>query len=301
MNVKRLIKAAVSIAILAYLFAFKVDIKAFLSLVGKVKLGWVLLALFLHTFGFLISGLRWQRIARVYSADRGLWFFIESYLTAAFFALFLPSRFGGDVVRTVDISKQTGFSKGISTIVYERGVGLLALVAIGAAAAFISPHHGVKRFALISGALLSAILLFLAFLFLKTEFFFSLIPSFLRKKMQNFYEAVVQFRTEKKLFIETLLLSFLLQINVIIHYWAIGKALQLPIPFLHYFYIIPLLLIVLVLPITFHGVGLREYTLTAFFSFYGLGAEKAVLFSFIDFAILVAVSIVGGVVYILRK
>ena len=240
MRGKQLIKLFVSVAILVYLFIFKVDLAAFVKALKRTHPGWAALALFLHTFGFLISGIRWKEIARVHSPQQNLWFFIQSYLIAAFFALFLPSRFGGDVVRTMDISHHTGFSRGISTILYERAVGLFALVAIGVAAAFLSPHKQVKNFALASGFILTAVFVALLILFLKIEFFFSLVPSNLRGKLLSFKEALEEMKKQEGLFTKTLILSFLLQVNVIIHYWAIGKALDLPIPFFHYFYIIPI-------------------------------------------------------------
>jgi len=93
-----LLKAAVSIALLAVLFS-KVDVGRLWSVARTASVPWLLGALGLYAAMILVSAWRWglllqaQRIAHTFA---GL---TSSFLVATFFNNFLPSNIGGDVIR----------------------------------------------------------------------------------------------------------------------------------------------------------------------------------------------------------
>ena len=94
--------------------------------------------------------------------------------------------------------------------------------------------------------------------------------------------------------------SFLLQINVVIHYWIIGKALGFNIPLLNYFFLIPIQVVILMLP-SINGIGLREVSSIVLFGYYGVAATEAAIFGFVDLAIMLVIGLIGWLRFLTRR
>jgi len=102
--------------------------------------------------------------------------------------------------------------------------------------------------------------------------------------------------------LKALFWAFCLQINVILHYYFVGKALHIDISFIDYFIFIPIVLIILTIPITINGLGLREALYMTIFASYGISSSAAVSFSLIaDIVFAVIIGVFGGILYIFRK
>ena len=103
---KNLILAGKLIFSLAVLVFFLVVSKISFEEIGlKLKdviWGWLALSFSLHALGLLISAYRWQILARAQGDRVPLMFLAKSYLVGTFFNNFLPTRFGGDIVRIWD-------------------------------------------------------------------------------------------------------------------------------------------------------------------------------------------------------
>jgi uncharacterized membrane protein YbhN (UPF0104 family) len=103
MTKKRLIwlivKIAVSFSLLIYILTSKVSLRDIGRSLAGLNLAWVALAFSLHIIGLLISAYRWQILARAQGDEVPLLYLAKSYLVGTFFNNFLPTRFGGDVVR----------------------------------------------------------------------------------------------------------------------------------------------------------------------------------------------------------
>jgi len=293
-------KLGISLIVVVYILVFRIDFSSFLRTIKEVHLGWFFLALFLHTFGYLISGFRWKAISEELNIDLPLLFFVKSYLVATFFGFFLPSRFGGDIIRIGDMSTERELSSGISTVFYERVVGLFSLVILGILALAVSPPE-VKNLVLITFIILFSVLFLTTLLLIKPEVLLWIpLKGKWRIKLKSIYNSIKKLQS-RKLFLKTLLWSLLLQINVIIHYWAIGKAVGIHTPFLAYFFLIPTMLILMAIPISFQGIGVRDYFAVSVFPLYGATAEQGFLFSSVDLFIAIILSFIGLIVYLLRK
>ena len=83
----------------------------------------------------------------------------------------------------------------------------------------------------------------------------------------------------------------------VISLWCIGLALGLDIPIAYYCILGPMVSLLTLLPISVNGMGVRELGTVAFLS--GIAdADSAKTLAFLWFAVTVAVSLLGGLVYI---
>ncbi len=295
---KLAIKLGISLVAILYIFIFKIDLGKFIKMVGAVDLRWLFLALSLHAFGYLISGVRWKAIAKELKIKLPLSFFIKSYLVSTFFGFFLPSRFGGDIVRIGDFKGKT--ISGVSTVFYERIVGLFSLVILGIFSILASPPK-VKNL-LFFCIFILAIVLLLTFTLLFEPKILLLIPikGKVGEKIKEVYNSFSGLRSSK-LFLKTFGWSLLLQLNVILHYWAIGKSASIKAPLLVYFFLIPTMLILMAIPISFQGIGVRDYFSVSVFPLYGATTEQGFLFASADLFIAIILAAIGFFVYLFRR
>lgn len=305
-----LLRLALGLGGLAAVFVYS---RAKFPEIGRALQGanWVLLALSfsLHAFGLLFSAYRWQILAGAQGDLIPLGFLTKSYLIGKFFNTFLPTSFGGDVVRIWDGSKySSSVVKSSAIVVVERMTGVIVLF-LFALAASLGRLEMAGRVPFIGAAMA----LGLAGLAAVAVFFLPAAGRALRRgpargflrnifdKALLFREAVVVYRHHPKPFFRAMLWAVLLQLNVIVYFILIGKSLHLPIPAFDYFIFIPLVLLVQMLPVTINGLGVREGAYVAIFATYGLSSSAALSYSFIDLAYSLVIGAVGAALYLTRK
>lgn len=304
------LKFIFSFSIIAYLLLKVVPIQEVLDALKDIHLFWLALSFSLHALGLIISAYRWQILIRAQGDDVPLGFLAKSYLVGNFFNLFLPTRFGGDVVRIWDGSRYSrSLLKSSAIVLVERFTGIIILL-VFATMASLSRLEMARRLPIIWISLLVGLLgLLAAFLFLTpiVRILLLKIPEkgFLLKIKANaleFHKIVLVYREKRTPFIRALFWAFLLQVNVILHYWLAGKAFSLDIRLVDYFIFIPIILLILTIPVTISGLGLREVIFIEIFKSYGIANQIAFSFSLIvDFVFTLIIGVVGGLIYVLRK
>ena len=98
-----------------------------------------------------------------------------------------------------------------------------------------------------------------------------------------------------------LLFSLGLQINTVFHYYLIARGLGLEIPLIYFFAIVPLAVLILLLPVSINGIGVRENVYVFFLGQLGVGMAASIALSWISFALVLIFAVAGGVIYVVRK
>ncbi len=304
------LKLIFSCSILVFLFISEVRIKDIPQALKNIEINWLVLSFSLHALGLLISAHRWQILIRAQGDDVPLGFLAKSYLVGNFFNLFLPTRFGGDMVRIYDGKRYShSLLKSSAIVIVERFTGVIILLTF-AFVVSLSRFDVAQSMPIIWISLLVGFSgLLLAFLFFTpiSQFFLEKIPE--KGLLQNFKSKALEFRrivfvykNKKRAFSLALFWAFLLQINVILHYYLAGKAFHLEIPLVDYFIFIPILLLILTIPVTIGGLGLREMLFIQIFAAYGIAENVAFSFSIIaDFGFTLIIGIIGGIIFTTRK
>jgi uncharacterized protein (TIRG00374 family) len=299
------------LGLLLYLVLFLARPREIIAVLRQVSWPMLLLAFALHALGLWLSARRWKLILDSRGGGFAVPGLIRSLLVGSFFNLFLPTRFGGDVMRVSDTRRmERGLTESLAVIVYERLSGIVVLLLFALAAslariAFIRQLPMLYVSLLVS--LLGTFLLLLAWKTVPRGFLLrrECRRPWLRRvlaKLDAFHGIILDFITQPALARRVFFWALLLQFNVVVHYFLIGRALGLGrIPLLDYFFSIPIMLFILSFPISINGLGVRDLFLVQLFVTYRYPAQFALAFSLIDLGFNLALGIVGGLIYMFRE
>ena len=143
---KTALRAAISIGLLVVLVRSGVDpgavagnLRAAFGHPAELGTAFVLYAL----VGSLVRGLRWRALVHPLGYPIRLVRSTELFLIGTFFNQILPSGMGGDVVKTLMVAKDhgeaaIGRARAASSVIVDRALGLLPLLAVGLVAALFA-------------------------------------------------------------------------------------------------------------------------------------------------------------------
>jgi len=284
-----LLKAIVSISLLTFLLT-KIDWHTVTKNLHNANLFLLLIAIFLNVVERFELTYKWNLLIKVRGiiVKFGRLFWINSI--GSFLGLFLPSSLGTDVVRGYYLVKNNSErSVSISSVFVDRVLGLISLLLLGLASLLFAGNL-VSKFNLnLYLAVLTFITLVGVYFFQRNETKKILELLFIKMKQHKIIEYAMKLHgsiLEYKKYPKTLLLSFvitiLVQVTRVLTYYAVAAAFDIEISIVYFFLFVPLIMIVMMLPITIGGLGLREGTFVAFFTMIGMSVNDAVVITFIN-------------------
>jgi uncharacterized protein (TIRG00374 family) len=309
-------RISVGVALVAYLlYQHELEMWQVLDTMLRSPAGLLLAAVALYLLGQLLSAYRWTVLARMAGykvAFGGLW---PIYFSGMFFNMCLPTSIGGDALRVVGLSRQTGSkSAAFASVFMDRSVGLSALLLIGIVAAVFSQStieatlFKVRYVCpvwplfllLIVGYVLANVCLFhdrlcdIVLAIAKRVRF-----GFLGDKIKKLHTSVTVYRLPLQRYLWTFLLSLVYQASEICVVWLLAYGMGIPISPWVLFALVPFQAVASLLPITVYGVGVREGLFCAFImGQLGLAyKDDALGLSLTFFGVMIVSSLAGGVVY----
>lgn len=311
---KKAINTALRIIISAGLIIYLIitqfkDFKTIASTLKEVSISLILLSFSTHIYGIWITAYRWQALLKTQNIRLSVLSLSSSTLIGQFFNNFLPTSIGGDVYRAYDVNKKTGFpmSSSVSVIVVERLSGIIASAIFAVAALFLgfTAIGGKSIIIPIVIFLAVSIIVFLLILNPQISGFKKLAKKvkFLEKiseKMRNIYNTFLTFKKYKLVLFEVMIYSLSLQFAVIINYWLASKALGINLDLTAFIFIVPVVSIIAMLPVSLGGIGIREGSLVFLMVSLGAPHAKSAMVSLLLFAMILFMGITGGLIYAIR-
>ena len=95
-------------------------------------------------------------------------------------------------------------------------------------------------------------------------------------------------------------MSILIQLTAVVLVWCLGVGLGLEVPIAYYCVLVPMVSLLMLLPISLNGMGVREGGTVLFLLPLGVDESSALTLAFLWFTTGVAVSLMGGLVYLAR-
>lgn len=299
------LKAAVSGALILYLFS-RVDLASVREAACRAHPEWIAAAIGLHVVGLGLSAHRWRSLLSVFHQGYGYGYLVRSLLSGLFFNQFLPSTIGGDALRAYQTPSDKGERiSAVGVVFVERSIGLITLLVVGSVAA-LATENAVSE-------VLRIPFLILAFGSLAALWGATRLPMWERGGRQSggigrigdtvrrFVEALRTYRGQGQVIGRAMIATVLLQVNVILCWGVLAKALEIDLPIESFFLVVPALALVLLIPVSINGIGLRENGLLALLVPLGVGAPEVVALAWVDYAIQLGWGAAGGVVYVFHR
>jgi hypothetical protein len=107
-------------------------------------------------------------------------------------------------------------------------------------------------------------------------------------------------RIRRGLLAELAFVALVVQVSRILVHAIVAVALGLQIPLTYFFLFVPLLAVIVSLPISLNGIGLREGAGILVFGLIGVSRAEAFTLQFATYLVALAVSLLGGLVVLSR-
>jgi len=253
-----------------------------------------------------LGALQWMILLRSGGVQIGFPRALRLYWIGLFCNNLLPSNVGGDVVKIADVAVSEGtLLRPAAATLLDRLLGLLALVLYALVAGAILGGRapaGVPWWLLVlAGAPVP-----IALALLLSRRLAALVASWIRRFGQDerflaLARELEAYRLQPRVLFGVLGLALVVQFLRVGTHMVVARELGLGFSLergLEFLVLIPLLALAIVLPISFGGLGLREWVATRLMPQIGITAESAVVLQLSTYLVQVAVSLVGGVLFV---
>jgi glycosyltransferase 2 family protein len=244
----------------------------------------------------VVASARWRVVTGLLTRSLTSRQAVEYFFTAQFFSQCLPGSIGGDAVRVALHARHgAGWRSAGIAVAVDRVYGMATLLAIGAAAltlpeaATLAPPW-LRSLGLPLALLLATIGFLLPFLGPLRR----LVP----KHRSSHLDSTQALTAAPVAAVELLLTSFLVHGMSLLALWAFMHAVSSPVDLSIVTIALPAALVLAVLPVSFGGWGVREGVLVGVMGLYGVPADGALAGSVLFGLMLAAVSLPGGILWL---
>ncbi|MDM8520694.1 lysylphosphatidylglycerol synthase transmembrane domain-containing protein [Anaerolineales bacterium HSG6] len=299
------LKLLISIGLLYFIFT-KIDFPAFIAIVRQAHIGWVITAMSLMILGVVLRAWRWQSLLNAIDIRVPITELTAIYFIGFLFNNVLPSGVGGDAIRIVELNKHSKHATdAVSSVLVDRFLGLLTLQGIGTLALLFNWNAVPAPVAYFTVAMFIASST-AGYLMLNRKLYTNL------RKNIGLFRRLTDIGPLGKLFSSlqsypssalrrSYLISILFNLSLIAMNMSIGLSVGVDASFIEYAIFIPITSMVLMIPIGFGGLGLREGTYIELFKSVGVPTETALAMSLLVYTIgNLFTGLIGGIIYLLR-
>jgi uncharacterized protein (TIRG00374 family) len=314
----RWLRPLFGLGLLAFLL-WRVDWQELTRIVSQASLGYVGMALLIELFNLTPRVLRWRALLLTQGTQEPFLRLLSIYLVGSFFNNFLPSNVGGDSVRMLRMGQLTGQgADAVSSVLVERLGGLFAVLLMGVVAVLsnwrLASAGGIGFLVLGTFVvfILGILLLFNLWRLRSWTDRLPLSPKEERKslggmlaaligKLGKLYDSIYSFRSHERALLVVLAFSLLFRFGDVFRLYVQSFALHVHISFIWLMMAISLIAVVTSLPLSLNALGIQEGAYVFFFGLAGIAAPQALAMALLSRGVRLAVSLVGGVIYLLGK
>jgi uncharacterized membrane protein YbhN (UPF0104 family) len=229
-----------------------------------------------------------------------------------FFNNFLPAGVGGDVVKIYDVTRVGNDPYQVFAVtMLDRVIGIAGLSMLALVASFIllagAGLYNLRLYIVIFAGCVAPVLALIMNRRLSrgVRSLFGRITLWgLGGRFDTMFRHLGEYRRLRMLLAQLTLLAIGVQFLRVVTHVLVAQSLGItitPSSFLQFFVFVPLLGLLMVLPISINGLGVREGAGILLFTQIGFSKEQALLMELITYAIMVVVSLLGGFYFFQRN
>ena len=283
---------------------------------------WVAAAILAYIVVEMAAVVRWRILLKVQGISLSTPRIAGLFLIGMFYNQFLPGGTGGDVVKTYLLWKETPDKKpgALLAVLFDRMIGLIALITITGVLIFLrygwltretgtrlddNPLHNPKFYVLIVLALFGGSVLMVVSTFVVSGF--NLLRSLPhrfpgREKLIEISAAYHLYARHWRATIGAFGASLICHLGTFATFLCVAYAFRANIALIDFFAIMPIERTISSLPISFAGVGTREFILQVMlFNLCAIPPAVARLIGLTGFTVILLCCLPGGIVYFFYK
>ena len=212
------------------------------------------------------------------------------YLIGMLYSLVLPGQLAGEAVKAARLgARGAGLGHVGASVMIDRLTSLVGLGVVSGIGLWLSGHHG-QTFRTLGWVIGLVTLAFIALLFVIRV---PAVAAAATRRSYRFLDAWVEFGGNRELVVKTFVLAIVFQFGNVAIVSAIAAALNVPVGFADMAWVVGVVSILTLVPISFGGVGVREAGFVGLLALIGVPAAQALSVSLICSLIIVIGALAG--------
>ena len=303
-------KVVISLGLILFLLS-RISPGRLMTVIEETRPLYLLIALCIFFLSGLLGSFQWHILLMAGGINLSFSKTFRLYFVGLFFNNFLPANVGGDAVKIYDVSKIGNDPHQVFAItLLDRIIGITGLCLLAIAAALSLRGRGsipnLNIYILVFAGCITPVIAMTLNRRLSgavKRLFGAITWWGLGSRFRAVFDHLGSFRRLRFLLVKLTLLAIVVQFMRVLTHVAVGSALGIPLTLytgLSFFVFIPLLGLLMVLPISINGLGVREGMGVILFTQIGLLEEQALLVEFITYVVMIVVSLIGGLFFLQR-
>ncbi len=266
----------------------------------------LLIAIGLTLFDRALMAWRWLALLAPVPADArpSLRRVMRIFFVSTFVGTFLPASVGGDLARAYALSaERVPVALSVASVAMDRALGVMSILLLGVLSVSVAPDRAPPGVAPILwlGALGCGALGIVVFSEWTAHWLGRIVVRLPwlgpRRIAGRLLEAVREYRHHHGALAAVLTASVGVQVLRVVQAYCLGISLGITSPLSAYFVVVPLILLIMLLPITINGIGTSQAAFIWCFGAMGVGRPEAFALSVLFVALGVVGNLPGGLLY----
>lgn len=307
----QLVKVTVSVGLIVFLLV-KLSPARLLSHLESVRPEQLIIATVIFFVSVVMGAGQWHLLLRAGGIVLPFAKTFKVYFVGIFFNNFLPAGVGGDVVKVYDVSRVGNDPYQVFAVtVLDRVIGIAGLCVLALVASFmLLAGPGLKNLHLYIVIFAGCVAPVLALIMNKRlsrgvrNLFGRITRWGLGGRFDTIFRHLGEYRRLRLLLAQLTVLAMAVQFLRVVTHVLVAQSLGIAVmklDFIQFFVFVPLLSLLMILPISINGLGVREGAGILLFTQIGFSKEQALLMELITYAIMVVVSMLGGFFFLQRN
>ncbi len=298
----RVVATLVVTALAVTYIVLKIDLGKTLDILGSASVPWLIASALLTIVTVPPMAWRWQQLLAVRHVREGVPWLTRTYFVSYAWGQILPTAVGGDASRIIEtLRRHPGQGTPITgSVLLERALGgAVTLLLAGVGFLLALGRYPIGGYLLpeaifVAGAIVAGFVFFSHAVRRRLAFMLPLARRFrVERPARAVYVGIHGYRDHPGTLLVVCAVSVALQLTRVLAIYASGRAVGIHLSLLPYIVLGPLLFLVMLVPFTVNGLGVREAFFVSFLGNLGVDPDTAFACGFLFFVMTILLALPG--------